>query len=98
MSGVDRSDQMLSYYTTRRKTIRWYLKVFFHFVDICLWNGTYLHNKAKAKKLSYLQFRELIILDYLKSLPSPRKSVRKPTTHYPKKTDPCFPEYHEGSH
>lgn len=49
MSGVDRSDQMLSYYTTPRKTIRWYLKLFFHFVDICLWNGTYLHNVAKKK-------------------------------------------------
>lgn len=135
MSGVDRSDQMLSYYTTPRKTVRWYLKLFFHYVDICLWNATYLHNKAKDSKLSYLQFRELIILEYFKSLPLSRKSETNHTAHYAKKTekrrrcrvcsskkkrsqtffvcenckdkngqmiglcvDPCFQEYHEGSH
>ncbi|KAJ8959751.1 hypothetical protein NQ314_006180 [Rhamnusium bicolor] len=50
MSGVDRSDQMISYYTTPRKTIRWYLKVFFHLIDVCLWNSTYINNKVKPKK------------------------------------------------
>lgn len=32
MSGVDRHDQMLSYYLSERKTIRWYKKLFIHVV------------------------------------------------------------------
>ena len=28
MAGVDRSDQMLSYYSATRKTLRWYKKTF----------------------------------------------------------------------
>lgn len=32
MSGIDRADQMLSYYTTPRKAIRWYLKIILPYV------------------------------------------------------------------
>ena len=32
MSGVDRSDQMLSYYSALRKTIRWPKKLALHFI------------------------------------------------------------------
>lgn len=86
MSGIDRSDQMLSYYTTPRKTIRWYLKVFFHLVDVCLWNSTYIHNKTRQRKASYLQFREILILEYLETV-GPERRQQKPKNHYPKKTE-----------
>ena len=33
MSGIDRSDQMLSYYQGLRKTVRWYKKNGFHFLE-----------------------------------------------------------------
>lgn len=33
MSGVDRSDQIISYYSSPRKTMRWYKKVFFYLLD-----------------------------------------------------------------
>ncbi len=42
ISGVDRRDQMVSYCWTPRKTIDWYLKVFFHFLYLSLWNVNYL--------------------------------------------------------
>ena len=32
MAGVDRSDQMLSYYSTIGKTLRWYKKIAVHFI------------------------------------------------------------------
>lgn len=34
MSGIDRSDQMMAYYSTPRKTVRWYRKIFFHLIDL----------------------------------------------------------------
>lgn len=66
MSGVDRSDQMLSYYSSPRKTLRWYIKVFFHLLDICAWNGHFLRNKDTPNACTYLTFREDIIRDWLK--------------------------------
>lgn len=38
---VDKGDQIMCYYNTPRKTIRWYLKVFFHCVNVCAWNASF---------------------------------------------------------
>lgn len=61
MSGIDRSDQMMAYYSTLKKTIRWYRKVFFHLVDLCIWDAYYLYKKVKDDKCRLLSFREEII-------------------------------------
>jgi len=45
MSGIDRCDQMLSYYSSPRKTIKWYKKVMFHLLDMALWNSFYIYKK-----------------------------------------------------
>ena len=46
MSGVDRAEQMVSYYDCLRKTIRWYKKVALHFFDTFLFNA-YLLSKQQ---------------------------------------------------
>lgn len=38
MSGVDRQDQMLGYYPSERKTIRWYEKMFIHYMSMLLFD------------------------------------------------------------
>lgn len=42
MSGIDRQDQMLSYYPCERKTIRWYKKIGIHFFQLLLLNSYYI--------------------------------------------------------
>ena len=49
MSGIDRSDQMLSYYSTLWKTIRWYKKVGIHIMEILLSNAYYMHSKDTTR-------------------------------------------------
>ena len=67
MSGIDKSDQMMSYYSTPRKTIRWYRKIFFHLFDICLWNSFYAYKKIKQlPKVRLLKFREEVLRQMLK--------------------------------
>lgn len=63
MGGVDLSDMMLSYYNTSRKTLRWYVKVFFHLLNICVLNANYLFGKYSSRipKMSYLRFRNKIM-------------------------------------
>lgn len=45
MGGVDRLDQMTAYYSSPRKTIRWYKKVLFHLLDMAVWNSYFLYRK-----------------------------------------------------
>lgn len=64
MSGIDRSDQMVSYYSCPRKTIRWYKKVIFHLLDIATWNAYYLFKKYKknnAATYRFINYRDELI-------------------------------------
>lgn len=77
MSGIDRSDQMISYYSIPRKSVRWYLKIFFHLIDASLWNATYLYEKVTNESCSYLAFRDKIIVDFIQPEPAPRHPTRQ---------------------
>ena len=59
-TGVDRSDQMLSYYSFERKTIKWWKKLFFHLFDLAVVNAHILYNKASNKQMSLEIFYEKV--------------------------------------
>ncbi|KAG5863118.1 hypothetical protein JTB14_014938 [Gonioctena quinquepunctata] len=61
MSGIDRQDQMLSYYSAERKTIRWPKKLFMHFIDFMLLNAHHLFNKYSGSKMTLYEFRINVI-------------------------------------
>ncbi|KAE9543687.1 hypothetical protein AGLY_002083 [Aphis glycines] len=92
MSGIDRQDQMMSYYPCERKTLRWYKKIGFHFLQITLVNSYLLYCK-NVKKISYYDFR----LSVINSLLYPNKDTisdsiqppysRLPQKHFPIKVD-----------
>ena len=67
MSGVDRSDQMLSYNSLLRKSLRWYKKVGVHMLEVFLVKAHYFYREQAAKledmkDLTLLEFREQIIV------------------------------------
>jgi len=74
MSGIDRSDQMLSYHSGLRKTVRWYKKVGVHLLEMFLTNAFYLYRKFSTKDefKHQTEFKENII----KSLIGRRKQKR----------------------
>lgn len=65
MSGIDRADLMISYYSCPRKTIRWYKKIIFHMLDVADWNAFFLFKKYfiknNVKKYGYVEYRDKII-------------------------------------
>nr|CAH7748743.1 unnamed protein product [Callosobruchus chinensis] len=84
MSGVDRADQMMSYHSSPRKTIRWYRKVFFHLIDICLWNACFLYKKRRTKK-TLLEFRDDVLMELLNPQlpPKPHMVIDFQSHHFP---------------
>lgn len=61
MGGVDRSDQLLNYYTFLRKSVKWWRKVWVHLLNMIILNAYILNKKfGEDCKLSHEQYRELL--------------------------------------
>ena len=59
-TGVDRSDQMIAYYPFKRKQLKWWKKLFFHFMMMAATNAFVLYretrNPAQKKKCHFSIF------------------------------------------
>lgn len=78
MSGIDRQDQMLAYYPSERKTIRWPLKIFIHILQMIMINAHSLYNKYSGKRANLYDFRLAVIRKLLWQQPE-RKPAGKLT-------------------
>ena len=86
MSGIDRSEQMLSYYQGLRESVGWYKKVGFHFFDMFVHNSFYLFKQAnRQNKMTLIKFCTEVVkslLDYEKLFQIERRGSN--SAHYPK--------------
>ena len=73
ISGIDRSDQMLSYNFALRKTLRWYKKVRVHKFKIFLTNAFYLYKTYAPQReaMTINEFREIIVNNIVGVLKQP---------------------------
>jgi maltodextrin utilization protein YvdJ len=75
VTGVDRSDQMLSYYTFARKIVKWWKKLFFHLFHLAAVNAHILHNKSSKEKMSLEIFYEKVTKGLLASADTEIKAL-----------------------
>ena len=71
MNGVDITDQHLSYYSlTKRKTTKWWKKLFWRLIDICILNSCILFraNDPDSEIKTHRQFRILLVEQLTKPL------------------------------
>lgn len=69
MSGIDKADQMISYYDSLKKTTCRYKKVGLHIIDIYVFNSYALHSKFSGnKEASHMKFRESIMKCLIKDM------------------------------
>jgi hypothetical protein len=64
--SVDKSNQLLAYYFfSRRWSVNWWRKFFFHFFDLSLMNANIFHTKRQADKT----YGFIVFLKKLQALP-----------------------------
>jgi len=72
MKGVDLFDQKASNYNLNLKSYRWYLKIFFHFIEIAMVNSFVLYSKScerdNVTPMSHMKFRMEIIRELVQGL------------------------------
>ncbi|KAL7637886.1 UNVERIFIED_CONTAM: hypothetical protein RMT77_011498 [Armadillidium vulgare] len=63
MGFVDKTDQILHYYTMTRKTIKWYKKLGMHLIQVRILDALGIYNMDRKKKTNYLDFSPSIVKD-----------------------------------
>ena len=66
MCGVERIDQLMSYYSPLRKTLKWYRNVVLQHLDMAMVNAFILYKKVGGTK-TQLKFRKSVIASLLSS-------------------------------
>ncbi|XP_068189829.1 piggyBac transposable element-derived protein 4 [Antennarius striatus] len=86
MGVVDRSDQLLQYYSTHHKTARWYRTVFLHMLDIATTNAYLLHcdisKSHQLKPLTHKNFQAELVAQ-LCQVDLSGRPARRSTNHVP---------------
>uniref|UniRef100_A0A8B9GL59 PiggyBac transposable element-derived protein domain-containing protein n=1 Tax=Astyanax mexicanus TaxID=7994 RepID=A0A8B9GL59_ASTMX len=87
MGGVDLSDQLIQYYSAQHKTMRWYRKMFYHFLDIATTNSFILHKElclAQEKQpLTHRAFLEKLTSELCGRPLLTKSSAKSPADHVP---------------
>lgn len=81
MSGIDRQDQMLSYYPCERKTIRWPTKIVIHIIQMMLINAFHLFNRFSGTRMTLYDFRHSVIRKLLPTLDADPKTTHGESEH-----------------
>ena len=83
MGGVDRGDQLLSYYGYSHRTIKWWKRAFFFLFDMAVVNAYILYvdrNPNKRTRLTHEQFRITLAKQLLESAGIPVDSSSEQNT------------------
>jgi len=81
MCGVDRMDQLVSYYTPLRKTLKWYRKVVLHHIDLSLVNAYILYKKLGGTQRQ-IWFRKQVIRSLLAADDRPADMSQETTSSF----------------
>ena len=61
MGGVDKGDQLMSYYSFLRKSVKWWRKLFVHMLNMLMLNAFILHNKFATEKTTHEGFSKAVV-------------------------------------
>eukprot|EP00063_Salmo_salar_P066961 XP_014041796.1 PREDICTED: piggyBac transposable element-derived protein 4-like [Salmo salar] len=73
MGAVDKVEMQNTFVECARKSLKWYRKLFFHLIDIALFNGHVVHRQVTGQVISYQQYRVNLIRQILENHHTPRR-------------------------
>uniref|UniRef100_A0A8C1Q7F3 PiggyBac transposable element-derived protein domain-containing protein n=1 Tax=Cyprinus carpio TaxID=7962 RepID=A0A8C1Q7F3_CYPCA len=73
MGGVDKVDMMDSFVGCTRKTLKWYKKLFFHFVDLAVHNAFIVYKVKNDSSLTYQKFCKNLVRQLVEEHHTPQK-------------------------
>jgi len=79
MKGTDMLAQRESYYTSERKTIRWYKKFYIHFIQILELNSFLLHQEVTENRMRHIEFR----MELINELTKFKEPTKETVLHFP---------------
>lgn len=89
MGGVDKIDQMLETYSIVRKSRRWWVKIFFHFMDLAICNSYIIYKTCstqnRKKPVSHLTYRSILVNELIGNYCSKLKRGYQPMKGFGKK-------------
>jgi len=79
--AVDKLDMQISFSETTRKTKKWYKKLFYHILDVSVYNAYILYQSNNKKTLELSEFRLEVIKDLLRKHGTEKLPHGRPHTH-----------------
>lgn len=77
MGGVDKADMLKSIYEINRKSRRWWLRIFFHFLDVCVVNASIIQKCLKpSEKMTLKDFKKGVIAGLIASSGIRKRSLQ----------------------
>lgn len=73
MGAVDKSDAIIRTVSCTRKALKWYKKLFFHLLDVSVWNAYCLYKFNTKKNISMSDYHLALITEILKQYSKPRE-------------------------
>lgn len=77
MGGVDMVDRMVAHYPHNLKNKRFYLRIFYHFMNVALVNSWILYKQKTNQKISFLEFKSEVANSLIKEN---KKTLRRTST------------------
>lgn len=79
MGGVDKLDAMLGFYRIKLRSKKWYMRIFYHIIDLCVVSSWLLYRRATNTDMPLLTFK-IAIADYFCKVNVPKRRER-PSSH-----------------
>jgi hypothetical protein len=78
-SGVDTIDQLHASYSIGRKSKKWWPRLVWWLIDMCIINAYSLYNQQQQVKISQLEFRQQLMQQLVEQYGQQRSSIDRPS-------------------
>jgi hypothetical protein len=80
MGAIDKADMQVSFVGCARKSLKWYKKVFFHLIDLSLYNSYVMFQVKTGEKPSFSDFRLKIVTQIIEQYAKKPSTMPRPPT------------------